>query len=57
MHGTMNIEYNIKVGLKRNWKVVVGWTDVAHYMYKWQSLVNTILNLWVLCNAGSFLTT
>lgn len=39
------------------WVVGMGWIDVAHCMYKWQALVNTVLNLWVPYNAWSFLTT
>jgi hypothetical protein len=47
---------NIKMDLREiGWDAVV-WIDMAHNRDQWKALVNTVLNLRVLYNAGKFLS-
>jgi hypothetical protein len=34
----------------------VGWIHLAYYMYQWQALVNTVINLRTSYKAKNFLT-
>jgi hypothetical protein len=35
---------------------VMDWINLTKYRDRWQAVVNVVMNLWVLWNAGNFLT-
>jgi hypothetical protein len=47
---------SIKMDLRETGWDVVNWIDMAQDMDQWRALVNMVLNLWVLQNAGKFLS-
>jgi hypothetical protein len=46
---------NIKMDLREAGWGCMGWIDVDQYRNKWRALVNTVMNIRVLQNAGNFL--
>jgi hypothetical protein len=48
---------NIKTGLREIGWAGMDWIDLAKDKEHWRALVNTVMNLWVPLNAGTFLST
>jgi hypothetical protein len=47
---------NIKIDLRETGWDATDWIDLAQDRDQWRGLVNMVMNLWVLQNAGKFLS-
>jgi hypothetical protein len=40
----------------KKWDGGMDWIEPAQHRHRWRALVNAVMNLWVIQNAGNFLT-
>jgi hypothetical protein len=50
------LEDNIEMDREEVGWAGMDWIDLSQYRDRWQALVNAVMNLWILKNAGNFLT-